>query len=186
MSLIEIFLLGLALSADAFAVSIAAGICSPQVKAGDKLKMSAFFGVFQGIMPIAGWYAGFLFISYMRAFDHWIAMGLLSFIGIKMIIESRKPEDCKTFCYFDLRPLFVMAVATSIDAMAAGLSILVLGEQIMFPALFIAAITFIVSLVGVNIGRKAGRKLGQSAELVGGIVLILIGVKIVLDAYIGQ
>lgn len=184
MSLIEIFLLGLALSADAFAVSIAAGICSPQVSTGDKLKMSAFFGFFQGVMPVIGWFAGFLFLTYIKAFDHWIAMGLLSFIGIKMIIESRKPEDCKTFCYFDLWPLFVMAVATSIDALAAGLSILILGEHIFFPAVFITCTTFVVSLVGVNIGRRAGRRLGQSAELVGGIVLILIGIKIVADSFL--
>lgn len=178
------FLLGLALSADAFAVSIAAGICSSEVRVADKLKMSAFFGIFQGLMPVIGWFAGFLFLAYIKAFDHWIAMGLLSFIGIKMIIESRKPEDCKTFCYFDLWPLFLMAIATSIDALAAGLSILILGEHIFFPALFITFITFIVSLIGVNIGKRAGRKLGQSAELVGGIVLILIGIKIVADSFL--
>ncbi len=181
MSLIEIFLLGLALSADAFAVSIAAGICSKEVRAFDKLKMSAFFGFFQGIMPVIGWFAGFLFLAYIKAFDHWIAMGLLSFIGIKMIIESRKPDDCKTFCYFDLRPLLVMAVATSIDALAAGLSILILDVEIYYPAVLIAVTTFVISLVGVNIGKRAGRRLGQSAELVGGIVLILIGLKILAD-----
>ncbi len=182
MSIVEIFLIGLALSADAFAVSIAAGICSPAVRTGDKLKMSAFFGVFQGVMPAIGWFSGFLFISYIKDFNHWVAMVLLSFIGVKMIIESRKPEDCRTFCYFDLRPLFVMAVATSIDALAAGLSIQILGEHILFPALFIACTTFIVSLVGVNIGKRAGRKLGRSAELVGGIILIMIGIKIVADS----
>jgi len=181
MSLIEILLLGLALSADAFAVSIAAGICSQEVKTTDKLKMSAFFGVFQGIMPVIGWFAGFLFLAYIKAFDHWIAMGLLSFIGIKMIIESRKPDDCKTFCYFDLWPLLVMAVATSIDALAAGLSILILDVEIFYPAVLIACTTFVISLVGVNIGKRAGRRLGQSAELVGGIVLILIGLKILAD-----
>ena len=181
MSLLEIFLLGLALSADAFAVSIAAGICSKEVKTTDKLKMSAFFGVFQGVMPVIGWFAGFLFLAYIKTFDHWIAMGLLSFIGIKMILESRKPEDCRTFCYFDLWPLLVMAVATSIDALAAGLSILILDVEIFFPAVFIACTTFIVSLIGVNIGKRAGRRLGQSAELVGGIILILIGLKILID-----
>jgi len=184
MSLIEIFLLGLALSADAFAVSIAAGICSKDVKVTDKLKISAFFGAFQGIMPVAGWFAGFLFLPYIKAFDHWIAMGLLSFIGIKMIIESRKPEDCKTFDYFASGPLFIMAIATSIDALAAGLSILILDVDIFYPAIFIACTTFIVSLIGVNIGKRAGRRLGQSAELVGGVVLILIGIKILADGMI--
>ncbi len=184
MSLFEVFLLALALSADAFAVSIAAGICSPAVSTGDKLKMSAFFGAFQGIMPAIGWTGGLLFLKYIEAFDHWIAMGLLSIIGIKMIIESRKAEDCKTFCYFDIRPLLVMAFATSIDALAAGLSILVLGEHILFPAIIIACTTFIVSITGVSIGRRAGRRLGQSAELVGGIILILIGIKIVADSFL--
>jgi manganese efflux pump family protein len=182
MSLIEIFLLAIALSADAFAVSVAAGICSPDVKVPQKLKISAFFGFFQGLMPVAGWFAGLLFLKLIREFDHWIAMGLLSIIGIKMIIESRKAEDCKTFCYFDLWPLFVMAVATSIDALAAGLSILIIGENILFPALFIAGTTFIISLIGVNIGKKAGRSLGQRAELAGGIILILIGLKILAEA----
>ncbi|HAQ61777.1 TPA: hypothetical protein DCR49_07255 [Candidatus Delongbacteria bacterium] len=178
MSIAEIFLLGIALSADAFAVSIAAGICTPGVTVAEKFKMSAFFGIFQGIMPVAGWFAGFLFLDYICSFDHWIAMGLLSFIGIKMILESRKKEDCKTFNYFGTGPLFVMAFATSIDAMAAGLSILMLGADIFFPALFIASTTFTISLIGVNIGKKAGRKLGQYAELSGGIILILIGLKI--------
>lgn len=181
MSLAEIFLLGLALSADAFAVSIAAGICTPGVRVSDKFKISAFFGIFQGLMPVAGWFAGFLFLDYICSFDHWIAMGLLAFIGIKMIIESRKTEDCKTFSYFGTGPLFVMAFATSIDAMAAGLSILMLGADIIFPALFIASTTFIISLLGVNIGKKAGRKLGQYAELSGGIILILIGMKIFFE-----
>lgn len=181
MNLIEIFLLGLALSADAFAVSIAAGICSKDVKVPEKLKISAFFGFFQGLMPVIGWFAGLLFLPYFKTFDHWIAMGLLSFIGIKMILESRKPEDCRTFCYFDLWPLLVMAVATSIDALAAGLSILILDVEIFYPAVLIACTTFIVSLTGVNIGKRAGRRLGQSAELIGGIVLILIGLKILAD-----
>lgn len=184
MNLFQIFLLGLALSADAFAVSIAAGICSKDVRVSDKLKMSAFFGIFQGLMPVIGWFAGFLFLAYMKTFDHWIAMGLLSFIGIKMMIESRKPEDCKTINYFAYGTLLLMAIATSIDALAAGLSILILDVEIYLPALFIASITFIVSLIGVNIGKRAGRKLGQSAELVGGIVLILIGVKIVFDSFL--
>ena len=178
MSLTEIFLLGLALSADAFAVSIAAGICTPEVRVCDKFKISAFFGIFQGVMPVIGWFAGFLFLDYIRSFDHWIALGLLSFIGIKMIVESRKKEECKTLNYFGTWPLFVMAVATSIDAMAAGLSILMLDAEILFPAVFIAATTFITTLIGVNIGKKAGRKLGQHAELAGGIILILIGIKI--------
>ncbi|MBU4486809.1 MAG: manganese efflux pump MntP family protein [Candidatus Delongbacteria bacterium] len=183
MTILEIFILGLALSADAFAVSLAAGMCSSEVKISDKFKISFFFGIFQGIMPVIGWFAGFLFLSYIKSFDHWIAMGLLSFIGIKMIIESRKAEDCKTFNYFSTGSLFVMAIATSIDALAAGLSILFLGIEIFFPALFIASTTFMISLIGVNIGKKAGRRLGQNAELFGGIILILIGLKILLDGF---
>ena len=180
MSLAEIFLLAIALSADAFAVSIAAGICTPGVRVSDKFKISAFFGIFQGVMPVIGWFAGFLFLDYICSFDHWIAMGLLAFIGVKMIIESRKAEECKTFNYFATGPLFVMAIATSIDAMAAGLSILMVGADIVFPAVFISSTTFVVSLIGVNIGKKAGRKLGQYAELAGGIILILIGLKILI------
>lgn len=180
MSLLEIFLLGLALSADAFAVSIAAGICSSEVRVCDKFKISAFFGIFQGIMPVIGWFAGFLFLEYIRSFDHWIAMGLLAFIGIKMIFESRKAEECKTFNYFGTASLFILALATSIDAMAAGLSISILKLDIFFPALFIACTTFITTLIGVNIGKRAGRRLGQNAELFGGIILILIGLKILL------
>ena len=180
MSLLEIFFLALALSADAFAVAVAAGICTPEVKVSDKFKISAFFGIFQGIMPVIGWLAGFLFLDLISSFDHLIAMGLLAFIGIKMIIESRKEEDCKTFDYFATGPLFMMAIATSIDAMAAGLSILIVGDGIVYPAIFIASTTFIIALTGVNIGKKAGRKLGSYAELTGGIILILIGIKILL------
>ena len=118
MTLTEIFILAVALSADAFAVSIAAGICSADVRTLNKLKMSFFFGSFQGFMPVIGWFAGYLFIDLIRSFDHWIAMGLLTFIGVKMIIESRKPEECRTFDYFKLSVLTAMAVATSIDESA--------------------------------------------------------------------
>lgn len=180
MSLLEIFLLALALSADAFAVAVAAGICTPEVKVIDKLKISAFFGIFQGIMPALGWFAGFMFIDLISSFDHWIAMGLLAFLGIKMIIESRKEEECRTNDYFATGQLLLMALATSIDAMAAGLSIVIVGGDILFPAIFIASITFIISLTGVNLGKKAGRKLGSRAELAGGAILILIGIKIFL------
>ncbi|MBN2790705.1 MAG: manganese efflux pump [Candidatus Delongbacteria bacterium] len=172
--------MALALSGDAFAVSVSAGVCSRTVKITQSLKMALLFGFFQGIMPVAGWITGALFYEYIKDYGSWIALILLFAIGLKMIFESFKHEDDKCLNYFNTHVLFVLALATSIDALAAGLSLKLLNVNIIIPALMITAITFFISFLGIFIGKKAGNALGRKAEFAGGLILIGIGIKLVI------
>ena len=138
-----------------------------------------FFGVFQGIMPVVGWLAGASFSKYLEKYGKWIALVLLTFIGLKMIYESFKHDNEKNIKYFNTSILLLLAIATSIDALAAGLSLKLLKMDIIIPASIITATTFVISFVGVSIGKKAGITLGTKAELSGGIILIAIGIKLI-------
>jgi len=180
MTQIEIIILAFALSADAFAVSISSGVCVKHVKIAQSIKMALFFGFFQGVMPIIGWFAGSTFHYSLKNYGKWIALVLLAGIGIKMIIESfdHENEQCKD--YFNNKVLFILAIATSIDALAAGLSLKFLEVDIFIPALIIGVLTFVMSLIGITIGKLAGNKLGRSAEVAGGLILIGIGIKLVI------
>ena len=182
MNNIEIIILALALSADAFAVSISGGVCVKHVKISDSLKMALFFGVFQGLMPLVGWFAGSTFYQYIKDYGSWIALALLSAIGIKMVIGSfdHENEECKN--YFNTKILFILAIATSIDALAAGFSLNFLEVDIFLPALMIFAITFLMSLLGIFIGKRAGNIFGRRAEMAGGLMLIGIGIKLVISS----
>lgn len=180
MTQLEIIILALALSADAFAVSISSGVCVRKVKILPSLKMAVFFGFFQGLMPIIGWFAGSTFHYYLKNYGKWIALALLSGIGIKMIIESFYDENEQCKDYFNNRILFILAIATSIDALAAGLSLKFLDVDIFIPAGIIALITFFMSIMGINIGKLAGNKLGRSSEITGGLILIGIGIKLIV------
>ncbi|MDA3838522.1 MAG: manganese efflux pump MntP family protein [Candidatus Delongbacteria bacterium] len=180
MTQVEIIILALALSADAFAVSISSGVCVKHVKFIQSLKMAVFFGFFQGIMPVIGWFAGTVFYEYMKHYGKWIALALLASIGMKMIIESFDHENEKCKDYFNTKILFILALATSIDALAAGLSLKFLEIDIFYPALIITIVTFIVSLLGIFIGKRAGNIFGRKAEIAGGLILIGIGIKLVI------
>ncbi len=187
--MLEILLLALALAMDAFAVSIGAGICIPDIRLFHALRASLAFGLFQFGMPVIGWLLGGAFRSYIDGIDHWLAFGLLAFIGVKMIIESfsaGKDSSCSEegLRKTDIRnmgTLLVLSVATSIDAMAVGLSYSVVGAAILMPAAAIGVVTFLLCAIGIEFGKRIGARFEGWAELAGGLVLIGIGTKILIE-----
>jgi manganese efflux pump family protein len=181
MSIVTIIITGLALSMDAFAVSLASGLADKKRIKENSIKCGVAFGVFQTLMTITGWLIGLAFLVFIRPIDHWISFILLCFIGGKMIYESFTIADAKPLNSF--RMLIVLAFATSIDALAAGLSFSSLNIQIMFPAIFIGIITFILSFIGVKLGSILSHveRLERFADVIGGIVLIAIGFKILIE-----
>ena len=189
MSLATVLLIALGLSMDAFTVSIANGMVIRKVKLMDALKVGVFFGGFQAAMPLIGWAVGMRFESYIVKIDHWIAFILLGTIGVKMIHEAfEKAEECAiTVNEVDRKEvlgnkkLTLMAVATSIDALAVGVSFAFLGEPIAIPIALIGILTFIVCFIGVFIGKICGCMFQKYAEIFGGVVLIGIGLKILAD-----
>lgn len=196
MGYIEIFLTGIGLAMDAFAVSICKGIKMPKLKKINLIIIAIFFGGFQMLMPLIGYILGKQFVEYISSIDHWIAFGLLAFIGIKMIIEAIKErnECCceKSEEKLDLKELFVLAIATSIDALAVGITFsLYPNINIVLSIAIIGIVTFVICALGVALGHlciKVGAKLGEkfkfAAELAGGIMLLLIGIKLLIEGLI--
>lgn len=182
---ITVFLTGVALSMDAFAVAVCKGLKMQKINYKQMGLIALFFGGFQALMPFIGWLLGHSFKEYIEGFDHWVAFALLAFIGIKMIYESFKGDEDDDCGGFDIKELLIMAVATSIDAMAAGIAFAIDGIEtitsIILAVLVIGVTTFILSAAGVFIGHKFGAVYKSKAELAGGIVLILIGAKILLE-----
>ena len=180
MSLFSVFLIGISLSMDAFAVSIAKGMCVKGNRLRCALMLAFWFGAFQALMPLLGWLSGSLFESLITAIDHWIAFVLLSYLGGKMVYESFKEEDSHLIT-FSSRMLFTLGIATSIDALAVGVSMAFLKTGIWFPASVIAFTTFFLSFSGVICGFRFGKIKGLKVELLGGLILIVIGVKILIE-----
>jgi putative Mn2+ efflux pump MntP len=185
---IEVILIGLSLSVDALAVALCAGMSIGEGRLFHALRISAFFGFFQFAMPVAGWYAGSVFAGYIEAFDHWAAFGLLAFVGGKMLLEALRAALRKDASPAagggDLRrlpTLIVLAFATSIDAFAVGLSFSVLRRPIWGPSLGIGAGTLGVCFLGFQSGRRIGTLLGKWAQAAGGLALIGLGLKILLE-----
>ncbi len=178
----ELLLIAVALSMDAFAVSVCKGLALPKAGLRAYLTMGLYFGVFQAAMPIIGYYIGSLFAGAIERFDHWIAFLLLAVIGGKMIWESfrKEPED-EGDVSLKTRDMLVLAVATSIDALAVGISFALLSVQIFSAASVIGVTTMALSMLGVKIGSVFGARFKSKAELIGGIVLVLIGLKILLE-----
>lgn len=181
---ITVFLTGIGLSMDAFAVAICKGLKMQKLNYKQMGLVALFFGGFQALMPLIGWILGNSFKSYIENFDHWVAFVLLSFIGGKMIYEAFQSEDEDCGC-FDIKELFIMAIATSIDALAVGIAFAIDGidtwTNILFAILIIGLTTFILSALGVIIGHKFGAVYKSKAEFAGGIILIFIGIKILLE-----
>ncbi len=180
-----LLLLAVGLSMDAFAVSICKGLSVKKAGLKEKLTCGVWFGGFQALMPLIGFFLGALFADAISAFDHWVAFGLLALIGINMLREAfGKEEECCDDKGADMsvKTMFVMAVATSIDALAVGISLAMAGNVNIFLAVaFIGIITFALSAVGVHIGNIFGSRFEKKAEALGGIILILLGVKILLE-----
>jgi len=188
MSCIELAILAVGLSMDAFAVAVCKGLSVKKVGLKEGCIVGAWFGGFQALMPLIGFLLGKTFEKYITAFDHWVAFILLGIIGANMIKEalSKEEEEEECGCENSLaaRKMFVMAVATSIDALAVGITFAFLlkgAAELIFAIGMIGVITFVLSGVGVRIGNLFGAKLKSKAELVGGIILILLGVKILLE-----
>lgn len=180
MGLGELFLLAVGLSMDAFAVSICKGLAMGRVTWKKMLIVGAWFGGFQALMPALGYLLGARFQQYIVSIDHWIAFGLLCFIGVNMIREALgEEEDADDDLGF--KAMLVLAIATSIDALAVGITFAFLKVQIFFAVLFIGVTTFVISACGVKIGNIFGLKYKAKAEFAGGAILIMIGVKILLE-----
>lgn len=185
---LEIWLLAVGLAMDCFAVSIASGILLKRTRWRPMLVMAFFFGLFQALMPLIGWAAASLFSHLIESVDHWIAFGILAFLGIRMIRESLKEEDCRhTFDPTRLRVVVAFAVATSIDALAVGVSFAFVGMRGIsgiLPAVgVIGFVSFVLSLAGLLFGIRCGNGLARRlrAEMLGGIILVIIGCKILVE-----
>jgi putative Mn2+ efflux pump MntP len=182
MGIVEIILLGISLAMDAFAVSICKGLSMKKIDWKKAIIIGLYFGVFQALMPIIGYFLGATFESLVTNIDHWIAFGLLALIGGNMVKEGLQDEESDN-CNdnVDFKTMIVLAIATSIDALAVGITFAFLKVNVPLAVTIIGVITFIISLIGVKIGNKFGNKYENKAEIAGGIVLILIGLKILLE-----
>lgn len=185
MGIIELFLIGIGLAMDAFAVSICKGLNMPKMNYKHAGIIALFFGGFQALMPFLGWALGCQFESYIVSIDHWIAFILLAFIGGNMIKEALSADDSEdtnnTDGSLNLKELFMLAIATSIDALAVGVTFAFLGVQIVSAITLIGVTTFVISFAGVYIGHQFGSRYEKKAELAGGIILVCIGLKILLE-----
>src|SRR5574341_24174 len=182
MSFIEVFLIALSMAMDAFAVCLAAGALQETQGARPVFRLSFNFGLFQFIMPVLGWMAGETVVPFIRDYVHWVAFGLLTFIGLRMIYsawrgrgQEHPPDPSRGWT------LVMLSIAVSVDALAVGLSLGLLGILVWYPALLIGLVTGALSLVGLNLGNRFGRELGRPVEIIGGLVLIAIGLRIVIS-----
>lgn len=185
MGIVELLLTAIALSMDAFAVSVCKGLGMRRMRYDQALVIGLYFGVFQALMPLIGWLLGTSFSRYIQAFDHWIAFVLLAFIGGKMLWdvfhEKEDEEQESAERKLDHRELFMLAIATSIDALAVGIAFACLEVNIWSSISIIGVTTLVISFAGVWIGNRFGNRFQKKAEIAGGLVLILIGVKILAE-----
>jgi putative Mn2+ efflux pump MntP len=181
MNIFVALLIAIGLAADAFAVSMVSGVVIKGVRRRHALMLGTVFGVFQMIMPLAGWFLGSSFKHLISNFDHWLAFVILLVVGGKMIKDSFDGDEDKNFNPLEFKMLITLAVATSIDALAVGISMSILGGDLVVPILIIGAVTFLLSFVGVYLGKWFGHIFEKKALLVGGVILLGIGTKILYD-----
>ena len=182
MDYITILAIATGLSFDTFAVSLSYGVVGYKILFRQALRVAVILAFFQGGLTVAGYFLGSVISKPLKAVDHWIALGLLAFLGIKMIVEGLRKEDKKEVTdYSKLIVLFTIALGTSIDAFAVGISFALLDLIIWTPGIIIAFVTFLDSMAAIRIGKSAGETLGQKVEIIGGIILIAIGIKIFLE-----
>ena len=182
MELLTIFLIAISLSFDTVAVSVSSGLVLPKIDFKNATKIAITLAVFQAAMPVIGWLAGSGIKNYAENFDHWIAFTILGLLGGKMIYESLSthPED-RSFNPLDVKVMIGMAIATSIDALIVGFSFALLNYRIMVSIGIIGSVTYIVAMLGMLFGKKIGARMGRRMEMLGGVMLILIGLKILLE-----
>lgn len=181
MSLFELFVIAVGLSMDAFAVAICKGLSIKEVNIKNAGIVGLYFGTFQAVMPLIGYFLGKSFYDKIMFMDHWIAFILLLFIGLNMIRESRSCEWNNEDASLSFKDMSILAIATSIDALAIGVTFAFLNIDIIQGALFIGIITFLLSMIGFGMGNTIGKRCKSKAELIGGLVLILMGFKILLS-----
>ena len=185
MSFLELVLLAVGLSMDAFAVSVCKGLSMKKATLKHGAICGAWFGGFQALMPLIGFYLGRVFADAIRAFDHWVAFGLLGLIGISMLKEAFEKKDCcceESDGDLSFKTMLVMAIATSIDALAVGISLAMAGTVNIWIAIsLIGVVTFTFSAIGVKIGNVFGSRYEKGAQIAGGVILILLGIKILLE-----
>ena len=181
MGILEMFLIAIGLAMDAFAVSVCKGLSFKEMSWKKAIIVGVYFGIFQALMPAIGYFLGATFESLVTQIDHWIAFALLGFIGINMLREAFDKEKEDTNDRVDLKTMLVLAIATSIDALAIGITFAFLKVKVLLATLLIGIITFGLSIMGVKIGNKFGNKYERKAEATGGIILILMGLKILLE-----
>lgn len=182
MDLLSLIFTGIGLAMDASAVSIAKGMSLPNEKIKSyALKLGLAFGIFQGLMPLIGYLAGSTFSGYIQSIDHWVAFILLALIGLNMIKESYEEKESEEVSDLPLKVILLLAIATSIDALAVGVSFAFLKVNIVLACLIIAVVTFILSFICVMVGKRLGALFQKYAEIFGGIILIVIGAKILIE-----
>lgn len=179
MDIVEIIIIALGLAMDASAVSLVAAASGYARDSRATFRLSFHFGLFQFLMPILGWFLGVSFISYFASFDHWIAFGLLTFVGGKMILSGMNPS-VRSYTNDPSRglTLIMLSIATSIDALAIGLSLAMLKVNIWYPSVIIGVVTACLSLLAIRLGQRLGLLFGKRMEIFGGAILILIGIRI--------
>ena len=182
MGIVELLLLAVGLSMDAFAVAICKGLAMERATLKKAAVVGAWFGVFQALMPAVGYFLGSAFESYITSFDHWVAFVLLGFIGGNMIREALSKDEEAPDASFGFKTMLLLAIATSIDALAVGITFALLPDVNIFAAIsLIGVTTFVLSAIGLKVGNVFGAKYKAKAEFVGGVILILIGTKILLE-----
>jgi len=182
MTIFVTILIALGLALDAFAIAITGGMLVRSTKLGHSLRIAGLFGLFQAFMPVVGWAAGSVLADYITGFDHWVAFALLSLVGTHMIYESMKPEHTKrAYDFLNIRILLLLALATSIDALAAGVGFALMELDIIRTISIIGGVTFLLSFIGYRIGDRIGSVFGDNVRILGGIILIAIGLKIVIE-----
>ena len=183
MEILTYFFIGVGLATDASAISMSKGFTMKSLNLNNVLKISLLFGFFQGFMPVIGWLIGLNLLHLITGFDHWIAFAILSFIGIRMLYHSTKKqqEEEEDYNHFSFKILLLLAIVTSIDAFAVGLTLSFLKTSILLPVLIIGITTFILSFGSTLIGYKIGKFLERKMEVFGGLILIGIGIKILLE-----
>lgn len=181
MGAIEILLISIGLAMDAFAVSVCKGLAMKKMSWKKAIIIGLYFGIFQAVMPVIGYFLGTTFERFITNVDHWVAFILLVGIGINMVKEAFNKESENRNNNVDMKTMLVLSIATSIDALAIGITFACLKIHIVMPVITIGLITFIISVIGVKIGNQFGDKYGKKAEIMGGVILILLGIKILLE-----
>ncbi|MBV5311801.1 MAG: manganese efflux pump [Prolixibacteraceae bacterium] len=181
MEILTVIFLAIGLSFDSFAVSVCSGLNLPQIRFLQATKIAIFLALFQALMPLVGWLVGNSIKSLIEPVDHWIAFGLLSMIGGKMIIESFASSEAREIKNpLHIRVILLLSLATSIDALAVGFSFATMLDKILIAVFIIGTVTFIASMLGILLGKKTGPKINRYAEILGGLILIVIGSRILI------